>query len=179
MSDTAETAGATSRIRIRALRVNDVPLANELRRLAHWNQTEADWKGYLEYEPDGCFVAEVEGTPVGTATTIRYENRVGWIGMVLVHPEWRGRGVGTRLLHHAIGYLESRDVRCIKLDATPMGRKSYVPLGFCDEYSVARYEGTAPKKTSSDGAGFTFAAVTLEQFATFDSAAFGAERTAV
>ena len=97
---------------------------------AGWNQTERDWRGYLSYDPEGCFVAEVRGQPAGTATTIRYGDRFGWIGMVLVHPDHRRLGLGTRLLKQAIARLQECGVRCTKLDATPMGRTVYVPLGF-------------------------------------------------
>ncbi len=131
-------------VSIRRFRSSDIPRAEELRRLAGWNQSPADWLGYLAFEPDGCFVAESEDQVVGTATTIRYEsNRLGWIGMVLVHPERRRYGIGTALLRAAIDHLRAHSVRSIKLDATPMGKKVYVPLGFVDEYEVRRYEGVA------------------------------------
>lgn len=119
----------------------DLPLADDLRRLAGWNQSRRDWLGYLEFDPAGCFVAEVDGVAQGTATTISYEGRVGWIGMVLVHPDQRRRGVGTALLQRAIGWLQEQRIAAIKLDATPMGRPVYSPLGFRDEYAVTRFLG--------------------------------------
>ncbi|MGH7959720.1 MAG: GNAT family N-acetyltransferase, partial [Opitutaceae bacterium] len=121
-------------VALRVMRPGDVPYAHALRQIAGWNQTEHDWRGYLTYDPDGCFVAEVRGKPAGTATTIHYGRRFGWIGMVLVHPDYRRFGLGTRLLKRAITRLQQCEVRCIKLDATPMGKKVYVPLGFVDEY---------------------------------------------
>ena len=158
----------------------DVPVAMELKDLAGWNQTARDWLGYLEFEPDGCFMGEFEGRSVGTVTTISYGARFGWIGMVLVHPDARRFGIGTRLLRHAIDYLQQRGTVCVKLDATPMGRKVYVPLGFRDEYAVTRYEGVAPV-----GVGATSAAVQfiterdLPEIVEFDAPMFGAERPGV
>jgi creatinine amidohydrolase len=125
-------------IALRKLTAADVPFATELNGIVGWNQTEKDWRGYLEFDPEGCFIAELSGRPAGTATVIRYQDRFGWIGMVLVHPESRRFGMGTTLLRHAIAYLQKCGVAGIKLDATPVGRKVYVPLGFCDEYERSR-----------------------------------------
>lgn len=167
-------------IAIRTMTSADLPLANELRRIAGWNQSPRDWAGYLEFDPQGCFVAEVDGVPQGTATTISYEGRLAWIGMVLVHPDQRRRGVGTALLQRAIGWLQDQRIPCIKLDATPMGRPVYLPLGFRDEYAVTRYLGPvrAPEGKEADG----IAALTtgdLPEIAALDARWFGVARPRV
>jgi ribosomal protein S18 acetylase RimI-like enzyme len=134
----------------RALRASDVPAAFALSRIAGWNQTEADWRDYLSHEPDGCVAAEVDGALGGTATSIRYGEAMGWVGMVLVHPGCRRRGLGTELLRRTIHYLTGRGTRSVKLDATPAGREVYLPLGFRDESVVTRFEGTAPGRQADD-----------------------------
>jgi len=96
-----------------------------LKEIAGWNQTAADWKRFLEASPQGCFVAEHDGRLCGTATTISFENRLAWIGMVLVDPEYRGQGIGTKLLARAIEYLNDLKIAAIKLDATPQGKPLY------------------------------------------------------
>lgn len=168
---------------IRELRMADVPFAMELKNMAKWNQVEADWYGYLSYEPAGCFLAELDGEPAGTATVVTYEGAVGWIGMVLVHPERRRFGIGTALLHRSIRYLQEAGIASIKLDATPMGRHVYVPLGFVDEYEVTRYEGIVPEKAANPftlGTGMIPALeVDVAELAAFDRQAFGADRTHV
>ena len=100
--------------------------------------------GYRAFEPEGCFAVEIDGKLAGTAITLRYDASLGWIGMVLVHPDHRRHGLGTQLLRRSIDYLQARGAASIKLDATPMGRKVYVPLGFQDEYEVTRWEGMTP-----------------------------------
>jgi hypothetical protein len=75
---------------------------------------------------------------VGTVTTVNYENRFAWVGMVLVDPEARGQGVGTRLLQGALSIL--RGIASIRLDATPQGRPVYQRLGFEDEYELCRMQ---------------------------------------
>ena len=173
-------AAAKGDVNIRVMRTADIPFAHQLRDMAGWNQTERDWRGFLEYEPSGCFVAEIGHDPAGTATTIRYGDKFGWIGMVLVHPDYRRHGIGSLLLRKAIAYLHDSGVRGIKLDATPMGKRVYVPLGFVDEYELSRYEVVAPAvpfpETRDLG---PYANSDVAEVGRLDTAAFGADRAHV
>ena len=129
---------------VRPMTFDDIPAGMRLRELARWNQTEQDWRRFLEFEPGGCFVACVDGKICGTVTTLNYEKRFGWVSMVLVDPEYRRRGIGTLLLDTGIAALDAAGVETIKLDATPMGRMVYAQRGFADEYGIERWEGKAP-----------------------------------
>ena len=160
-------------IRIRSLQPSDLDFAQEVRKIAGWNQTDADWLRLINYEPDGCFLIECDGGPAGTATTTTYGNKVGWIGMVLVYPDFRRRGLATILLQHCISYLETR-VSCIRLDATPAGREVYQKLGFVDEYRLHRWQrgDGAPENPTIAASLFDG-----EKAKTLDTEAFGADRS--
>jgi len=125
---------------IRALVDSDLQFADSIRELAGWNQLPQDWLRLLQHDSDGCFLAEWEGRPAGTATTTAYGTDLAWIGMVIVHPDLRRHGIGRALLHHCIAHLQEKKVACIKLDATPLGKTVYDQLGFVDEWSLARWE---------------------------------------
>ncbi len=127
-------------MKIRRMTIDDLPLGLRLARQAGWNQMESDWRRFLSMEPEGCFVAEMDGASVGTTTTCVFDG-VAWIAMVLVDKSVRSRGIGTALLKHALDYLKERNVRTVRLDATPAGRPIYEKLGFVPEYELARYEG--------------------------------------
>ncbi|MCY3021404.1 MAG: GNAT family N-acetyltransferase [Planctomycetota bacterium] len=132
----------------RLLQTADLRAAQRLRELAHWNQTDQDWLNLLAMEPQGCFAAEVNGVAIGTATTTRFlpasgPGSFGWVGMVLVHPDFRGHGIGSTLLRRAIDYLRACGVETVKLDATPLGRPVYLKHGFLDECSLERWQGMA------------------------------------
>jgi GNAT superfamily N-acetyltransferase len=120
----------------------DIPLMIRLVQQAGWNQTESDCRRFLDLEPVGCFVAEWNGKPVGTTTTCRF-GPVGWISMVLVDETMRRRGIGTRLVQHALSYLDDHHTRTVRLDATELGRPMYERLGFRAEYELDRYTGRA------------------------------------
>jgi len=122
----------------RDLTPDDIPAGLRLCRIAGWNQLAADWELFLHLSPRGCRAAVQDGKVVGTVTTVNYENRFAWVGMVLVDPETRGQGVGTQLLQEAMSIL--RGIPSIRLDATPQGRPVYQRLGFEDEYELCRMQ---------------------------------------
>ncbi len=161
----------------------DIPAGMRLKELAGWNQTSDDWKRFLEASPDGCFVAEVDGQVCGTVTTISFENRFAWIGMVLVDPEYRGRGIGTRLLERAIEHLDRLKIPAIKLDATPQGKPLYEKLGFQSEYEIGRwtlqrhFSRTAKESNSSERD--SLAPGLLESIIAADREVFGADRSSL
>ena len=113
----------------------DIPRGLALCRQAGWNQLERDWKIFLTLSPDGCLAVE-EDMVIGTAATLKYGDRVSWIGMVLVDKEYRGRGIGMELLLKALDLLKKETT--VKLDATPAGRQLYLKLGFVEEYPLSR-----------------------------------------
>lgn len=164
-------------MRIRLLREADLGFANRVREIAGWNQLPVDWRRFLTLESEGCFLAEIDGQPAGTATVTCHGTDLAWIGMVLVHPDFRRRGVGTALLEHAIHHLrEVRGVRCVKLDATPEGQPLYEKLGFRAEWGLRRWRS----ESRPDGQAATPAPVALSGASlAFDREVFGADRSAL
>jgi len=124
---------------LRLMTEADVLLADELRRIVGWNQRPTDWQRLLALEPKGCFVAVAGGNLIGTVTTTIYGTILAWIGMMLVHPEHRRKGIATRLMKRALEYLKERNVKCAKLDATPAGQPVYTRLGFIPEWTLQRW----------------------------------------
>ncbi len=154
----------------------DVPFGLELCRIAGWNQVEADWRHLLEVEPEGVFVAETGEGPCATGSAVAYGDRVGWIGMILVHPAARRRGVATALMDRCIAYLEGRGVESIKLDATDEGRAVYRDLGFRDERPVHRYVGAVSGGSEAGGGLRPLNDADWPKIAKLDRRAFGADR---
>jgi len=132
---------------IRRMTADDIPSGMRLKTAAGWNQTEADWRLYLDIGGEGCFVAELRGRVVGTVTTVSYGGRFSWIGMMLVDPDMRRQGIGSRLMGRAIEHLKGKGA--IRLDATPLGKTVYDRLGFVDEYGLVRMTAASPVFTPS------------------------------
>ena len=114
-----------------------------------WNQRLEDWRTLIELAPSGSFVARDDGRVVGTAIGIDYVH-CGWIAMMLVAPEYRGRGLGARLLEAAMAAIPPQ--LPIRLDATPLGRPLYERHGFVLDTSLTRHvrPAGAPAPTSRE-----------------------------
>ena len=124
-------------IEIRLLRSTDIAQALRLSQQVGWNQTEKDWHAFISFRPTGCFAAIADNKIVATGTTIDYQQKFSWIGMILVDKEYRRMGIGKMMLQHCIASLDNCET--IKLDATPMGKIVYDKLGFVDEYNLKRF----------------------------------------
>jgi GNAT superfamily N-acetyltransferase len=166
---------------IRIMTADDISAGVRLKEIAGWNQTEADWKRFLEASPQGCFVAEVNDKVCGTVTTIVFENRFAWVGMVLVDPEFRSRGLGTALLERAIQYLDDLKIATIKLDATPQGKPLYEKLGFMSEYEIERWslQRASPGDTRIPNRWVSASAELSLEVLEIDREVFGADRSAL
>lgn len=119
---------------------SDVPSALKLTVQAGWNQTPGDWLRMLEMEPDGCLVAEVAGTLVGTTVCCTFDE-IAWLALVLVDTSFREQGIGRRLVQAGLKYADDRGVRTVRLDATPLGRPVYERLGFQPQFELSRWGG--------------------------------------
>ena len=161
---------------IRLMSKADLPACDGLRQGAGWNQTVSDWQRFLDLSPRGCFVAELNGVVVGTVTTIRYGRELGWVGMLLVDAGARRRGIGEGLLRTALNYLQNEQVRCVKLDATPLGQGMYRKLGFQDEWGLTRFERGDFECYAQDDGVREFHAVDLSAVVELDAKTFGVER---
>ena len=115
---------------------------------------------------------EVGGHVVCTATLLSYGDRLGWIGMVLTHPEFRHQGFAKQLFEHVLAIADSLGVKTFKLDATDQGQHLYESYGFKSEQAIERWfrPGSLAREISEPSVEFT----KLHQL---DREAFGADRS--
>jgi GNAT superfamily N-acetyltransferase len=151
-----------------------LPGALSLSEQSRWNQNEHDWRRLFRASPRGCFGAFLDGRLAGTVTTVVYGTQLAWIGMMLVDPDYRRQGLGTRLMQAALEQLARLGIAAVKLDATPSGKPLYETLGFRAEGLVERWEGTGQKRREIKWPAWE------ERFRPslygFDRLAFGADR---
>jgi GNAT superfamily N-acetyltransferase len=159
-------------VQIRLLFESDILAAMKLKEAAGWNQTEADWRRLIKLEPNGCFAAIENDRLVGTTTTTTYKEDLAWIGMVLVDPQRRRRGIATRLVEMALAYLDGK-VAVIKLDATAEGSPVYEKFGFKPESIVERWRGSGKSRSIER----EDTAIDLNALLALDRRAFSADRS--
>src|SRR5258708_39476493 len=64
---------------------------------AHWNQTEDDWRFFLNHGTV-LGIRDKAGRLVATAALLPYTSGAAWISKVPATPNWRRRRLATRLL---------------------------------------------------------------------------------
>ncbi len=157
----------------------DIRDAMKLSNAEGWNQTEKDWKVFIENPENVCMLAECGNRVIGTTTAINYSNQVAWIGMVLVDKEYRGQGISKSLLTDVFKKLES--FKSVKLDATPAGQQVYKKFGFTDEYLIARMTNASINNLpTDDDNGILQGPIQFEQMQeiiALDEIIFGANRS--
>jgi len=157
-----------------ALRDGDVGDALALSAREGWNQTAADWSRLTRLDPGGCFAARHRGRLVATVTVTTHGTALAWIGMMVVHADYRRQGIGAALMDRALRYARDRGVAVVKLDATPAGRPLYESLGFAAEAALERWHGVARRLNGSTP---NLAAGDAAAIALLDAAAYGADRS--
>jgi GNAT superfamily N-acetyltransferase len=84
---------------------------------------------YLELDPDGAWVAEVEGEIVGTSIAILREDIWG-LTLFAVAEEHQAKGIGRRLLDAALAYGEGARGGWIMSSEDPKALRRYALAGF-------------------------------------------------
>jgi len=165
---------------IRPFEEKDVAFAYKLDKIEQWGDTRNDIERMFSYEPAGCFVAEINGKPVGHVFSISY-GHLGWIGLLIVKAEHRGKGIGTLLTKRAINYLLNKGVKTIRLEAVSKIVNLYQKLGFVDEYYSLRFKGVSNGKTaiSLSSQITSLKREEITELAKFDAEHFGANRIKV
>jgi GNAT superfamily N-acetyltransferase len=161
----------------RPMSPEDVPGGLRLCRQSRWNQLAEDWTELLALCPQGGRVALRNDEIVGSVITLNYENRFTWIGMLLVDPACRGKGIGSDLFSLSLQVFPELSPQ--RLDATPQGRPVYQRFGFRDEYELMRMQLCAGSRQMPVNSGLSarpIAAGDLDAVFRRDYQVFGADR---
>jgi GNAT superfamily N-acetyltransferase len=135
---------ATEPIDVVELGVGDAQAGLTLSTEAGWNQNEADWQFFLS---KGIVFGLRDGDRlVATAALLPYSAGNAWISMVLVTPDWRRRGIATKLVDACLAAATLRGLT-LWLDATPAGASVYGPLGFTPVLQLRRLRLEKPMDT--------------------------------
>ncbi len=136
----------------------------------------------LDLQPDGWFLALLDGRPVGVGGAVDY-GPFASVGLMAVLPNARRRGVAARLLARILTWLDGRGCPRAALSATEAGTSLYRRYGFVDEGQtlVFRPQDNMPLPTP----GLALSPSTrvtvlrreeLPELIAFDAPLFGAER---
>ena len=116
----------------------DVALMLDWAAAEGWNPGLGDAAAFRAADPQGFFVAEVEGAPVAAISVVNHSDDIAFLGLYLCHPDHRGQGIGYALWQHALAHAGGRTVG---LDGVAAQQANYAKSGFALAGSTTRYSG--------------------------------------
>ena len=125
---------------IRTMRSDEIEIAIEFAALEGWNPGLHDASCFHAADPGGFLVAECLGQPVGCIAAVSYAGCFGFIGLYIVAPAWRGRGIGPRLWTEGMARLAGH---VVGLDGVPAQQENYRRSGFELAWQNVRFAGAA------------------------------------
>jgi ribosomal protein S18 acetylase RimI-like enzyme len=149
----------------------DLDIALQWAAAEGWNPGLHDAEPFHAADPSGFFVGLQDGAPAGGIAAVAHDRSFGFMGLYLVRPEFRGRGLGLRLWRAGLDYLGERT---IGLDAVLAQEANYARWGFRPAYPSIRYRGSGGGGRSADVV--DLAAVPLDEVLAYDREMFPAPR---
>ena len=108
-----------------------------------WNPGLHDAGIFWATDPDGFIAAELEGILVGGGSIVSYGGNYGFMGFFIVHPHYRGYGLGNHLWHARLRLLIARlhEPAVIGMDGVFDMQNYYAKGGFRFAGRDLRFEG--------------------------------------
>lgn len=160
-------------LKIRKMSREEAEFAVEMAAAEGWNPGIHDEKLFYEADPEGFFIAEIAGRPIGCASAVAYDDSFGFFGLYVVKPEFRRNGIGMKLTEKCLEHLGERN---IGLDGVVENEKKYqTVMRFKSSYSNLRFEGKGEGEVP-DGL-VKISAVPFEDLMEYDRRMFPAPRS--
>ena len=162
-----------AKIEIRNMTRGEIGLAVDWAAKEGWNPGLNDAEAFWAADPGGFLLAVQDAKPVGCVSLVRYEGGFAFLGLFIVIPELRGRGIGIALSTAA---LELAGGSIVGLDGVVAQQKNYQKMGFKWHCANRRYQGTGGGE--SPGGLTPLADIAIDRIAELDRECFGYERAA-
>jgi GNAT superfamily N-acetyltransferase len=146
-------------------------------------QRSGDWTTdlllYRRIQPDGYFLAELDGNPVGMVGTTVYPS-FAYVGMMAVLTTYQRQGIGLALMEYLLDWLDRQKVPMVLLDASPSGQSLYERLGFVAYKNVEILQRSAGQPFFPCPKSIRPVSVSdLDRLSVDDTNAFGGDRSRV
>ncbi|KMW60835.1 GCN5-related N-acetyltransferase [Candidatus Rhodobacter oscarellae] len=111
-----------------------------------WNPGLDDAGAFFAADPGGFFLATDGGAPVAAISVVNHNPGFAFLGLYMVRPSHRGRGIGFALWQHALAHAGERTVG---LDGVPAQQQNYAASGFVMAGGTTRFSGHVPATESA------------------------------
>jgi DNA-binding MarR family transcriptional regulator/GNAT superfamily N-acetyltransferase len=78
-------------------------------------QIVAEFLARFDAQREACWIAEIDGEPVGSIMLVDAGDRIAKLRLLLVEPRARGHGIGRRLVEECVRFARQADYRAITL----------------------------------------------------------------
>ncbi|HMS32935.1 MAG TPA: GNAT family N-acetyltransferase [Ignavibacteria bacterium] len=128
-----------STLNIQPIRISDIDSLVKLQP-PDWKE---DIRQHFNYYYSSVFCDPIKITMddniVGVGTTLKHRNSA-WLAHIIVHPEFRNRGIGKSITNALLRSLDKRKYKTVYLIATELGYPVYLKSGFEPESEYAHFE---------------------------------------
>lgn len=133
---------------IRRMTMQDLALALDWAAAEGWNPGLDDAPCFHAADPDGFFMAYVDGDPVASISAVTYSENYAFIGCYIARPDQRGQ---TSAFHVARAALAHVGGRTTGIDGVVERQENYSALGFEFAHRNIRYGGRLSFEAPDDG----------------------------
>jgi ribosomal protein S18 acetylase RimI-like enzyme len=140
-----------------------------------WNPGLNDASCFHAADPQGFLLGLQGDEPVATISVVKYGADFGFLGLYIVKPGFRGRGLGLALWQAGMSSLAGRNVG---LDGVPAQQDNYCKSGFALAWRNIRQEGVGGGEAPADYRLVPLAAVPFGILHAYDQRFFPADRSA-
>lgn len=134
-------------LKIRRLSETELQIPLDMAMEEGWNPGLEDGPAFFAADPAGFFAGEIDGQLINVISAVRYGDTFSFIGLYICKRDFRTKGYGHQIWHHAMDYLGAR---LIGLDAVNEQTASYGEHGFKSVYRNIRQTGISMCNTPAD-----------------------------
>jgi GNAT superfamily N-acetyltransferase len=141
-----------------------------------WNPGDGDAACFHPVDPAGFFLGRLDGRVVTAVSVVNHSADYAFLGYYLVHPDYRGTGLGIATWRAAVPHAGDRT---IGLDAVPAQQRTYERSGFTAAHRTLHFAGIPERPATAPAAHVVpVTAGHLPAIAAYDRQCFPAERDA-
>ncbi len=127
---------------IRTARPEELSLILDWAAEEGWNPGLGDAKALYLVDPNGFFVStDPDDIPIAAISVVNHSDTFAFLGLYIVRPDFRGKGIGFGLWNHA---LQHAGDRVVGLDGVEDQQANYAASGFKHAGGTTRYSGKVP-----------------------------------
>ncbi len=147
-----------------------------------WNPGLHDAELFWATDPEAFLAAEFDGELIGGGATTSYQGEFGFMGLFILRPEYRGRGLGNKLwLARRARLLDRlRPGASIGLDGVFEMQDYYAKGGFSFSHRNLRFRAEIAARPATPPAGtesvVPLASIALDEVLRYDRSCFPASR---